>query len=55
MMVQLFTLIAFHVIVVEPPINTRLGAAVMESVGTVTVTIAVAGAEVPPGPVQVTE
>jgi len=56
-MKQPLTFEAFHVTVVEPPTNTRLGIAVIErvGVGTMTVTVALAGAEIPLKPVHVTE
>ena len=52
---QLLTLVAFHVIVELLPRATRFGTAEMERLGRSTVTVAIAGADVPPAPVQVTE
>jgi len=54
-MLQLFTLVALHVTVVEPPLNTRSGFAVIESTGMTTATVAWALAKEPLDPVQMTE
>ena len=49
-------LVELHVSVEAPPLATVVGIAVNVAVGmTATATIAVAGALVPPGPVQVSE
>lgn len=51
-MVMEFTLVALHDTVVEPPLSTRSGFALMETVGMRTVTVATFELPVPPGPVQ---
>ena len=52
--VQLFTSEEVQEIVELPPVETRVGFALIETCGLSTVTVAFAGAEVPPAPVQVT-
>lgn len=58
-MVQSFTFVAFQDMVVAPlpelSFTTRLGSALIETFGARTVTVAMAGAEVPVGPVHVIE
>lgn len=51
-MVMEFTLVALHDTVVEPPLSTRFGLALIETVGTSTVTVAMFELAEPPGPVQ---
>lgn len=51
-MVQEFTLVAFHDTVVVPPLTTRSGTAVIETVGVRTVTVTMFELAEPPGPVH---
>ena len=53
-MVQEFTLVALHEMVVAAPLATRSGAAPIETVGIRTVTVAIFEFAEPSGPVQET-
>ena len=53
LMVQEFASMAFHDTVVELPITTRSGTAVMETVGKITFTVTTDESVEPPGPVHV--
>jgi len=53
--VQFLMFTPLYATFVDPPASTRLGVAVIVSTGRRIWTVAVEGAEVPPGPVQVIE